>query len=53
MKEVKCLGCDQTYLISEQTITRITKQELSPEGYCARVRQRIGFSYFTKNGVSA
>ena len=52
MKEVKCLGCGQSYQIRVKTLVQISNESLSPEGYCALVGSRVGFVLVTNNGVS-
>ena len=52
MKEVKCLGCGETYLITENILTDIRNEKLSSEGYCSIVREKVGFMILTENGLS-
>jgi hypothetical protein len=52
MKEVKCLGCGETYLITENILTEVSNEKLSPEGYCAIVQEKVGFIELSGNGLS-
>lgn len=46
MKEVHCLGCGETYLVTENILTEIRNEKLSSEGYCGIVREKVGFMVF-------
>ena len=52
MKEVKCLGCGETYLITDNILTDIRNEKVSPEGYCAIFQGKVGFIKLTENGLS-